>query len=117
MKSLSFLGLGLMGRPMCKNLIKNEHKLVVWNRSREKTEELQKEVGSSVTVANSAKEAILSNTVTLIMLWDAASVSSVLDELPENGLSKRIIVNMATISPDESKSLGERVEKKWWSVR
>jgi len=111
MKSINFLGLGLMGRAMCNNLIKNEYKLVVWNRSREKAEDLQKEAGTSVTVAKSASEAILSHSISLMILWDALSVSSVLDELPANSLSGRVIVNMATISPEESKDLGEKVEK------
>jgi len=100
-----------MGRSMCKNLIKNDYKLVVWNRSREKTVELQKEAIANVTVAHSALETVRSSVVTLMMLYDAAAVSSVLDELPGNALSKRVLVNMATISPDESNVLRERVEK------
>lgn len=35
---IAFLGLGSMGRPMARNLAASDHTLVVWNRTREKTE-------------------------------------------------------------------------------
>ena len=41
--TVGFIGLGLMGGPMAKNLAKAGFPLVVWNRTREKSEELARE--------------------------------------------------------------------------
>ena len=30
---VGFVGLGLMGMPMAKNILKNKYSLIVWNRS------------------------------------------------------------------------------------
>ena len=43
--TVGFIGLGLMGGPMAKNLAKAGFPLVVWNRTREKAEELVRESG------------------------------------------------------------------------
>ena len=38
---IGFIGLGIMGKPMSKNLIKAGHELVVYNRSKASVEELE----------------------------------------------------------------------------
>lgn len=108
--SVSFLGLGIMGRPMCKNLVKHGYNVTVWNRTISKAEELQKELGEKISVVSTCQEAVTKNEVTLMMLWDAASVFEVLKSLPPNGFTTRTFINMATISPEESKSIGHFVE-------
>lgn len=40
---IGFIGLGIMGKPMCRNLMKNGHEMVVYNRSSASMEELAKE--------------------------------------------------------------------------
>ena len=42
MKNIGFIGTGLMGFPMAKNLLKSGFKLKVFNRSIEKAEPLRK---------------------------------------------------------------------------
>ena len=37
---VGFIGLGIMGKPMSKNILKNGHELVVYNRSRASVDEL-----------------------------------------------------------------------------
>jgi 2-hydroxy-3-oxopropionate reductase len=44
---IGFIGLGLMGNPMAKNILKKGFSLSVYNRSSEKTKELQK-LGATV---------------------------------------------------------------------
>ena len=37
---VGFIGLGIMGKPMSKNILKNGHELVAYNRSRASVDEL-----------------------------------------------------------------------------
>ena len=46
-KTIGFIGLGIMGVPMAKNLIKSNFNLIVYNRTHSKTKELAK-LGASV---------------------------------------------------------------------
>ena len=48
--TIAFIGLGNMGRPMAKNLLKAGYQLRVYNRTRAKAEELAKE-GALVALA------------------------------------------------------------------
>jgi len=45
MKNIGFIGIGLMGFPMAKNLLKSGYKLKAFNRSQDKAERL-KEFGA-----------------------------------------------------------------------
>ena len=40
---IGFIGLGKMGANMVKRLVRNGHDVAIWNRSREKTDEVAKE--------------------------------------------------------------------------
>jgi 2-hydroxy-3-oxopropionate reductase len=40
MKNIGFIGLGIMGKPMAKNLLKSGYPLVVYNRSKDSVKEL-----------------------------------------------------------------------------
>ena len=53
LKLLDFIGLGVMGKPMAKHLIKAGHRLVVHNRSRGAVDEL---VAAGATAAASPAE-------------------------------------------------------------
>ena len=49
---LGFIGLGIMGRPMAKNLLKTGYALTVWNRSRPGMDEL---ASAGAATASSAR--------------------------------------------------------------
>ena len=68
---IAFLGTGLMGEPMCKNILKSNLPLTVWNRSQNKTNQL-KSLGAEV--ANSPQEAVTGADVIITMLSDGAAV-------------------------------------------
>ncbi len=63
--TVGFIGLGIMGKPMAKNLIEAGHELVVYNRTQEKAEEL---AGDGATVAASPKEVAEKSDVVITML-------------------------------------------------
>ena len=74
---IAFLGTGLMGAPMCKNLLSRGLALTVWNRNLAKAEPLAKR---GAVVANSPKSAVADADVVITMLSDGPAVSAVMFE-------------------------------------
>ncbi|HTQ46820.1 MAG TPA: NAD(P)-dependent oxidoreductase [Polyangiaceae bacterium] len=111
---LGFLGLGRMGYPMARLLLRAGHTVAVWNRTGAKAESLHKSDGARV--ASSPADAAFGAEVVLSMLADDDAVrSTVLGEgkmpVPEplvSGMPPGAIhVSMSTISPALSKELAE----------
>ena len=109
--NVAFIGLGNMGSAMARNLIKAGHALTVYNRSRNRAEEL-KPLGARV--AATSGEAAYSAEVAITMLADDHALESVafgqgtagkgkgiLDSLPANAVH----VSMSTISVAMSRRL------------
>ncbi|HEY0526219.1 MAG TPA: NAD(P)-dependent oxidoreductase [Stellaceae bacterium] len=101
---IGFLGLGNMGLPMARNLLKAGHAVTVYNRSPGKAEELHRDHGARV--ARTPAEAAAPVAVT--MLADDAAVEAVV--FGENGLlaalpKGAIHISMSTISVALSRRL------------
>ena len=110
-EKVGFVGLGIMGGPMAKNLIEAGHELVLYNRTREKAEEL---AGDGVEVAESPKQVAEKSDVIITMLPDSPQVEEVLageDGVLEGVKEGALIVDMSTISPVVTRELAERVEE------
>ena len=75
--SIAFLGTGLMGAPMCQNLLSAGLPLTVWNRSLAKAEPLAKR---GAVVADSPQSAVAGANVVITMLSDGPAVSAVMFE-------------------------------------
>ena len=75
--SIAFLGTGLMGAPMCQNLLSAGLPLTVWNRSLAKAEPLAKR---GAVVADSPQSAAADADVVITMLSDGPAVSAVMFE-------------------------------------
>ncbi|MGB9630346.1 MAG: NAD(P)-binding domain-containing protein, partial [Thermodesulfobacteriota bacterium] len=75
MRRIGFIGLGIMGKPMAKNLLKAGFPLVIYNRSKAPVEELVREKALS---ANSPKEVGERSEVVITMLLDSPEVREVL---------------------------------------
>ena len=107
-EKVGFIGLGIMGKPMAKNLLEAGHELVVYNRTTEKAEEL---AGDGATVAGSPKEVAEQSDVIITMLPDSPQVEEVL--AGEGGVLEGIregslIVDMSTISPVVTRELAAK---------
>ncbi len=103
---VGFIGLGNMGQPMARNLLKAGHELVVYNRTRSRAEELARE---GARVASTPTETCASGVV-LTMLADDHAVeecvfgaTGILEALPRGGIH----VSMSTISTALSRRLAE----------
>jgi len=111
MKNIGFIGIGLMGFPMAKNLLKAGYKLKVFNRSQDKAERL-KEFGAYIST--SIHDAVNNADIIITMLTDDVAVEKVMssDEFIKNIKSKAIVIDMSSINPIISKKYAEILEKK-----
>jgi len=106
-QTVGFIGLGIMGRPMAKNLLKAGYPLVVHSRSDGPVQEL---VGVGAKAASSAA-AVASQVNTLItMLPNSPDVELVAlgkDGIVDGARSGLLFVDMSTISPIVSQKIGK----------
>ena len=111
MKNIGFIGIGLMGFPMAKNLLKAGYKLKVFNRSQDKAERL-KEFGAYIST--SIHDAVNNTDIIITMLTDDVAVEKVMssDEFIKNIKSKATVIDMSSINPIISKKYAEILEKK-----
>ncbi len=82
---IAILGLGKMGSNMARKLLKDDHNVTIWNRSADRTQEIQKEF-SSVTIASSIRDLKhLLQTPRMIWLMVPAgdATQTILDEIAE----------------------------------
>jgi 2-hydroxy-3-oxopropionate reductase len=99
-EKVGFVGLGIMGRPMARNLMEAGRELVLYNRTRQKAEELAEEGGGEV--AGSPSEVAQSSGVIFTMLPGPPEVEEVVageDGLLEGTGEGSLIVDMSTSSP------------------
>lgn len=99
--SIAFLGTGLMGAPMCQNLLSAGLPLTVWNRSLTKAEPLAKR---GAVVADSPQSAVADADAVITMLSDGPAVSAVMFE---QGAADAIRegathIDMSSIGADEA---------------
>jgi 2-hydroxy-3-oxopropionate reductase len=96
---VGFIGLGVMGKPMARNLLEAGHELVVWSRTRADVDEVAAE---GATAASSAREVAEQAGVTILMLPDSPQVGEVLegdDGLLAGAGDGALVIDMSTISP------------------
>ena len=113
---VGFIGLGIMGKPMARNVMEAGYDLVVYNRTREKAEEIS---GDGATVADSPREVAEGSDVVITMLPDSPDVWEVVSG--ENGVLEGIeegalLVDMSTISPVVTRELAKEVEERGASM-
>jgi 2-hydroxy-3-oxopropionate reductase len=100
-EKIGLIGLGLMGRPMARNLLDAGFELVVHNRSREPVDAFVREHPAVIAADSPAHVAGKARTI-ITMLPDSADVESVVlgnQGLIENIRAGDLIIDMSTISP------------------
>lgn len=102
---VGFIGLGIMGRPMAKNLIKAGYDLTVYNRTRSKTEDLRKlgaKAGDSPAFVAECSD------ICITIVSDTPDVKEVI--LGDQGIIHgarpgSVIIDMSTISPSVTRDI------------
>jgi 3-hydroxyisobutyrate dehydrogenase/2-hydroxy-3-oxopropionate reductase len=112
MAKLGFLGLGLMGGPMARNLLKAGHDVALWSNTRTKAERLAAEAGGTAC-ATPADVARHSECV-FICVGDSAMSENVIlgpEGLKSGGKAGLTIVDASTVSPSSSRRVHEELAK------
>ena len=110
-RTIAFIGLGNMGAGMAARLAESGYPMAVWNRTREKADEV---AGLGATVVDSPADAAREADVVMISLANQAVVEKVLygddgvfGALPAGGY----ILDMSTVPPDFSRETAARAEE------
>jgi 2-hydroxy-3-oxopropionate reductase len=102
--TVGFIGLGLMGGPMAKNLAKAGFPLVAWNRTREKAEDLVREsAGFDVKAGANPREVAGKADILITIVSDPPALEEVLwgQNGAIDGLRRgTIYIDSSTVSPD-----------------
>jgi 2-hydroxy-3-oxopropionate reductase len=96
---IGFIGLGIMGKPMARNLMEAGYELVVYNRSRGKVDELAQQ---GAEAAESPREVAEQSDVVITMLPDSPEVREIIageDGVFEGVKEGSLLIDMSTISP------------------
>ena len=112
MKKIGFIGLGIMGRPMAKNLLKAGFSLVVFDINPAAVEDLSK---AGAQTANSSKEVAERTKIIITMLPDSPEVKEVL--LGKAGVIEGIklgtlVIDMSSINPLVSQEIAKILKSK-----
>jgi 2-hydroxy-3-oxopropionate reductase len=107
---IGFIGLGIMGVPMANHLIAGGHHLAVYDVRR-----IPPELGAKgATVCASSREVAQASEIVIIMVPDTPDVEAVL--FGKNGVAEgvergKIVVDMSSISPIETKVFARRINE------
>lgn len=108
-KPVGFIGLGIMGRGMARNLIQAGFELRVWNRTASRIDEL---VEAEAVAADSPAELASQCDIIIVCVSDTPDVQAVI--LGENGIihgaqSGALVIDTSTISPRATREIAERL--------
>lgn len=111
MAKIGFIGLGIMGEPMCRNILAAGHEVTVYNRSPEKMTPL---VACGAKGSSSVAELVARSEVVVTMLSDPSAVWEVVAETAGvlSALKAgKTYIDMSTVSPDSSREIAAMVRK------
>ena len=111
MKKIGFVGLGIMGKPMAKNLLKAGYELVVFDINQEAVAEV---VAAGAVKAENAKEVAAKSEAVITMLPNSPHVKTAV--LGENGVLAGakpglVLIDMSSIAPLAAQEVAAAVAK------
>ena len=111
MKKIGFIGIGLMGLPMAKNLLKAGYELNAFNRTESKAEPLREFGGK---ISKSIEEVVSDNDVVITMLTDDNSVDVVMNsqEFLDNLKVDATVIDMSSVKPTTATHHGNNLKSK-----
>jgi 2-hydroxy-3-oxopropionate reductase len=111
MIKIGFIGTGLMGLPMAKNILKAGYNLKAFNRSQNKAAPL-KDQGAEIS--SSIKEAVSDSDVVITMLTDDTAVDEIMGSSDFLGSlkSEATVIDMSSVKPSTAINHGNNVKSK-----
>ncbi|NLP43074.1 MAG: 2-hydroxy-3-oxopropionate reductase [Peptococcaceae bacterium] len=112
MKKIGFIGLGIMGKPMSKNLLKAGYELIVYDLNESSINEL---VQAGAEAGTSPKDVASKSEVIITMLPNSPHVKEVVlgtNGVVEGAKKGSIVIDMSSIAPLVSREVGSKLEEK-----
>ena len=108
---VGFVGLGIMGKPMAKNILKNGYEVIVFDFNESSVKEL---VEAGAQAATSGKVVAEKSDVVITMLPNSPNVSAAL--FSPNGIAEglsagKVVIDMSSIAPKASQKFAEKLAK------
>jgi len=113
MATLGFLGLGLMGYPMARNLARGGHRVAVWSHTAAKARQFAEEEKGSA--CDSPKQVAQQAEFVFLCVGDTAMAEEVLTGaggVVEGAKPGTIVADASTIAPAASRAIGEKLAAK-----
>lgn len=107
---VGFIGLGLMGTPMARNIVRGGFPLTAWNRTKARAEPL---LAAGAALAESIGELARQSDVVFTMVTDAAASDAVIcgeDGVLDHAKPGTIIVDTSSIAPEVSRRIASRAQ-------
>ena len=111
-EKIAFVGLGIMGKPMAKNLLKAGYELSVYDLFPDPVKELEKEGAKG---CKTGSEASSNANITITMVQDCPQAESAIcgDGGVLEGASKgHLVIDMSSIAPGVSERIGKKCDEK-----
>jgi len=110
-KKIGFIGIGLMGLPMAKNILKAGYNLKAFNRSQNKAEPLR-ELGAEITTTIDG--AVKDSDVVITMLTDDTAIDDVMNssDFLDNLKSGATVIDMSSVKPTTATKHGNNLKSK-----
>jgi 3-hydroxyisobutyrate dehydrogenase len=106
--NIGFFGTGLMGFPMCEQILIKGHKLTAYNRTLKKAFPLQ-EKGAFIT--ENPSEVINKSECIITMLTNTEAIKEVFFKNSSAGFKGKTFIQMGTIMPSDSRDLKKELKK------
>ena len=112
MERIGFVGLGIMGRGMVHNLLKNGFGVRVWNRTASRTEELAKD---GAVIGSSPADVAAHSDIIITCVSDTPDVQQVVlgaDGIIHGAVAGSLVIDMSTISPQATLDIAKQLNAK-----
>src|SRR5207237_2875632 len=114
MAKLGFLGLGIMGYPMARNLLRAGHEVALWSHTEAKAKELAAAEKGGKFCSTPKEVGAFADCIFLIV-GDTEMAKEVIigkDGIAQAAKPGTVIVDASTISPDTSRKIGKELATK-----
>ncbi|QNL51020.1 NAD(P)-dependent oxidoreductase [Olivibacter sp. SDN3] len=108
-EAVTVLGLGAMGKALAKAFLHADHKTTVWNRSSGKANEL---IAAGAKNSGLLPEAIAASSLIIICLLNYDAVYNILENLKDDSLRGRTVVNLTNGTPGQAREMASFIESK-----
>ena len=110
MAKLGFLGLGIMGYPMARNLLQAGHEVGLWSHTSEKARQLAEQAGGRF--CSTPAEAAADAECVFLCVGDSQMSEQLI--LGEHGIASgakkgAVVVDASTVSPSNSRKIGQKL--------